>query len=64
MADMITSIITTTVTAKPAATSSSLRAVHQGGILEGANPSKFNPKDPITMFIIQVCFFSGSGPPR
>lgn len=26
----------------------------QGGILEGSNPSAYNPKDPITLFIIQV----------
>lgn len=54
MADVITSIVTATVTAKPAATSSNSRVAHQGGILEGANPSRFNPKDPITVFIIQV----------
>lgn len=30
------------------------RAPSQGGVIEGANPSVYNPKDPITMFIIQV----------
>ncbi|KAI9894192.1 MAG: K(+)/H(+) antiporter [Vezdaea aestivalis] len=30
------------------------RAASQGGILEGANPSHYNPKDPITLFIIQA----------
>ncbi|KAI4182580.1 MAG: hypothetical protein LQ346_006554 [Caloplaca aetnensis] len=32
----------------------SVRAAHQGGILEGANPSVYNAKDPIIMFIIQA----------
>ena len=26
----------------------------QAGILEGANPSKYTPSNPITLFIIQV----------
>lgn len=30
------------------------RAVHQGGILEGANPTKYDPKNPIILFIIQA----------
>ena len=30
------------------------RAPSQGGVIEGANPSHYNPKDPITMFIIQA----------
>lgn len=28
----------------------------QAGILEGANPTKYDPKNPITLFIIQVSF--------
>ena len=31
-----------------------VRAAAQGGILEGANPSKYDPKNPVIMFIIQV----------
>lgn len=54
MASIVTSIITPTASAKPAATSATLRAASQGGILDGGNPSKYNPKDPITIFIIQV----------
>jgi hypothetical protein len=56
MADVITSVVTTTVAATSAArpTKSGTRAAHQGGILEGADPSEFNPKDPIIVFIIQV----------
>ncbi|KAI9166417.1 sodium/hydrogen exchanger family protein [Paramyrothecium foliicola] len=30
------------------------RAPSQGGVIEGMNPSVYNPKDPITIFIIQV----------
>ncbi|OAA75968.1 K+ homeostasis protein Kha1 [Akanthomyces lecanii RCEF 1005] len=30
------------------------RAPPQGGIIEGANPSKYNPGDPIILFIIQA----------
>ncbi|PMB63528.1 K(+)/H(+) antiporter 1 [Beauveria bassiana] len=30
------------------------RAPPQGGVIEGANPSKYNPADPIILFIIQV----------
>ncbi|XWW99272.1 hypothetical protein V2A60_007281 [Cordyceps javanica] len=30
------------------------RAPPQGGVIEGANPSKYNPADPITLFIIQA----------
>lgn len=31
------------------------RAPPQGGVLEGANPSKYDPSNPIILFIIQVC---------
>ena len=54
MASVITSVVTATVTAKPAATSATSRAATQGGILEGLNPSKYDPKNPLIMFIIQV----------
>lgn len=30
------------------------RATPQGGILEGSNPSVYDPKNPIFLFIIQV----------
>jgi Kef-type K+ transport system membrane component KefB len=30
------------------------RAPSQGGVIEGANPSTYNPKDPLTIFIIQA----------
>ncbi|KAK5654749.1 hypothetical protein OQA88_7074 [Cercophora sp. LCS_1] len=42
-------------TTAPAATpTGSNRAPSQGGVIEGANPSIYNPKDPITIFIIQA----------
>ncbi|KAL8639627.1 MAG: hypothetical protein Q9226_008853, partial [Calogaya cf. arnoldii] len=31
-----------------------VRAAHQGGILEGANPSHYDSKNPIILFIIQA----------
>jgi hypothetical protein len=31
------------------------RAPSQGGVIEGSNPTEYNPKDPIIIFIIQVC---------
>ncbi|PKS12406.1 hypothetical protein jhhlp_000610 [Lomentospora prolificans] len=36
------------------ASATSNRAPPQGGVIEGANPSVYNPKDPITIFIIQA----------
>ncbi|KAL8756864.1 MAG: hypothetical protein Q9184_004365 [Pyrenodesmia sp. 2 TL-2023] len=44
----------TTPTSTTSIPTPSVRAAHQGGILEGANPSVYNPKDPIIMFIIQA----------
>ena len=55
MASISISTVTATVTAKAAAaTTAASRAVAQGGILEGANPSKYDSKNPIIIFIIQV----------
>ena len=45
---------TATKTITSAGPSSTLRAAPQGGILEGLNPSKYDPKNPIFMFIIQA----------
>lgn len=30
------------------------RAPSQAGVIEGAIPTKYNPSDPLTLFIIQV----------
>lgn len=48
----VTSVVTKTVAS--ASASSTLRASPQGGILEGGNPSHYDPKNPIIIFIIQA----------
>ncbi|KAL0937856.1 sodium hydrogen exchanger family protein [Colletotrichum truncatum] len=51
----ITSLLPATATSLAAPTSTGgNRATPQGGVIEGANPSHYNPKDPITIFIIQA----------
>ncbi|KAL2004749.1 hypothetical protein VTN00DRAFT_3277 [Thermoascus crustaceus] len=45
---------TATAAALAATASPPNRATPQGGILEGGNPSKYDPKNPITIFIIQA----------
>lgn len=55
MASTIISTVTATITAKATATSvADQRAASQGGIIEGENPSKYDSKNPIIIFIIQV----------
>ncbi|KAK4547114.1 hypothetical protein LTR36_001335 [Oleoguttula mirabilis] len=48
----VTSVLTKTVAS--ASASSTVRAVPQGGILEGGNPSVYDKKNPIIIFIIQA----------
>lgn len=51
----VTEFVTTTINATAAATSSaSNRATPQGGVFEGVNPSRYDPKNPIILFIIQA----------
>jgi hypothetical protein len=50
----VTEVVTMTTTATSSTASSTLRATPQGGILEGGNPSHYDPKNPIILFIIQV----------
>ena len=52
----VTSALSKTVTAASTAASASStnRATPQAGILEGSNPSKYDPSNPIFLFIIQV----------
>jgi hypothetical protein len=52
----VTEMVTKTINASTTA-STTLRAPPQGGILEGGNPSQYDPKNPIILFIIQVSFF-------
>ncbi|KAI4849470.1 hypothetical protein E4T44_03331 [Aureobasidium sp. EXF-8845] len=57
MASTVTAFVTDTVTktvAMSATAASTARAKAQGGILEGENPTHYNPKDPIIIFIIQA----------
>lgn len=49
----VTRVLTRTITAG-ASPSTTNRAAPQGGILDGANPSHYDPKNPIITFIIQV----------
>lgn len=46
---------TNTTSAANATATGGNRAAPQGGILEGGNPTHYNKKDPIIIFIIQVC---------
>jgi len=50
--EVVTSVVTTTASA--ASASSTLRARPQGGILEGEDPSVYDSKNPIILFIIQA----------
>ena len=56
MATPVANTVTRTVTKTlgSATATSTLRAVPQGGIIEGADPSVYDPKNPIILFIIQV----------
>lgn len=49
----VTQVVTSVVTSA-ASPSSTLRARPQGGILEGEDPSVYDSKNPIILFIIQV----------
>ncbi|QSS59538.1 K(+)/H(+) antiporter 1 Kha1 [Histoplasma capsulatum] len=48
---IMASVTTTTAMASPTPT---VRATPQGGIFDHSNPSKYDPKNPITLFIIQI----------
>ena len=52
--DLFTATVTRTVFTSSAAPSSKLRATPQGGIFEHGNPTKYDPKNPIILFIIQA----------
>lgn len=53
MATTVQQTVTKTLSAS-ATPSSTSRAASQGGILEGGDPTHYNSKDPIIIFIIQV----------
>lgn len=50
----VTEALTRTVIVTSSTPSSTLRASPQAGILEGANPSHYDSKNPLTIFIIQA----------
>ena len=50
----VTEFFTRTVNATAATASSSNRATPQGGVFEHVNPTHFDPKNPIVLFIIQA----------
>jgi hypothetical protein len=52
----VTEMVTRTINGS-ATPSSTYRAAPQGGILEGGNPSHYDPKNPIILFIIQVGYW-------
>jgi len=49
----VTSVVTKAMSASASATATN-RAAPQGGILEGSNPSVYDPKNPLIIFIIQA----------
>ncbi|OAL37364.1 hypothetical protein AYO20_03213 [Fonsecaea nubica] len=50
----VTELITKTVNGTAASSTSTLRAAPQGGVFEHVNPSRFDPKNPLILFIIQA----------
>jgi hypothetical protein len=60
----IASVVTKTITKAASASVSptpTVRATPQGGVLEGGDPSHYDPKNPIILFIIQVRWTQHSG---
>ena len=54
IASVLTMSVAKTAASTAAAATPTDRATPQGGILEGSNPSKYDPSNPIFLFIIQV----------
>jgi hypothetical protein len=50
------SSITKTLSTAAATASAALKAAPQGGIIEHQNPSTYDPKNPVIIFIIQARF--------
>jgi hypothetical protein len=59
MASVVTAAATTAASAASATATN--RVTPQGGILEGADPSVYDSKNPIILFIIQVSHTSRNG---
>ena len=54
MSSIIESAAATLSSTAAAAAATGNRATPQGGVLEGIDPSVYDPKNPIILFIIQV----------
>lgn len=54
MASEVVKTVTKTVSAAATSAAPAQKVASQGGVLEGANPSVFDPNNPIVLFIIQV----------
>jgi Kef-type K+ transport system membrane component KefB len=52
----VTEFVTRTVNATAATASSNGRATPQGGVFEHVNPTHYDPKNPIVLFVIQASF--------
>jgi len=46
--------VTRTVSASTSATGNGNRVAPQGGVFEGLDPTHYDPKNPITLFVIQA----------
>lgn len=58
MASVTTTVlqtVTRTVSAAASLTAGADRAPPQGGVFEGVNPTHWDSKNPITLFVIQAC---------
>ena len=52
--DLFTATVTRTIFTSSGAPSSTARAAPQGGVFEHGNPTKYDPKNPIILFVIQA----------
>ena len=50
----------TPATATSSAPKATAAVPAQGGVIDGLNPTHYNPKDPIPLFIIQVRLLAGA----
>ncbi|EXJ83646.1 hypothetical protein A1O1_07270 [Capronia coronata CBS 617.96] len=50
----VTEVITKTLQATTSPSASTVRATPQGGVFEHVNPTQYDPKNPLTLFVIQA----------
>jgi len=53
-ATTVTQVVTRTISVSASTASSTDRATPQGGLFDGLNPTRYDTKNPITLFIIQA----------